>query len=485
MLIARAELDGRTLDVRLADGRIAEIGAELPRRAGEAWIDAAGGALLPGLHDHHLHLFALAAALASVECGPPAVRDTQGLGRALADAARALPAGRWLRGIGYHESFAGPLDRHALDRWLPSHPARIQHQSGDLWVLNSRACDALQLARARHPGIERDAHGAPTGRLYRADAWLREQLSGEAPALGEVGRLLARCGVTGMTDATPSNGASELAHFARALIDGALPQRLVVMGRADLPAPGPDAPARLARGAVKLRLAESALPRFDELVAEVASAHAAERGVAIHAVTRAELVFATAAFAAAGARAGDRIEHAAIAPPEGIERLAELGLTVVMQPGLVATRGDRYRRDVAVEDAPYLYVCRSLLAKHVPLAGSTDAPFGDPDPWAAMRAAVDRRTADGTALVPGEALSPEQALALFTSPTPGGPPRRLEVGVTADLCLLDRPWSAARRQLERSHVVASWCEGRIAWSAEAGSAASSSPPGPAITSHAC
>ena len=36
---------------------------------------------------------------------------------------RRLPAGAWLRCVGYHESVAGPLDRWALDRLLPN-PAR-------------------------------------------------------------------------------------------------------------------------------------------------------------------------------------------------------------------------------------------------------------------------------------------------------------------------------------------------------------------------
>ena len=57
------------------------IPADEPGRALAEFV-AAGGALLPGLHDHHLHLFALAAADASLRCGPPEVRNL----RALADA---------------------------------------------------------------------------------------------------------------------------------------------------------------------------------------------------------------------------------------------------------------------------------------------------------------------------------------------------------------------------------------------------------------
>ena len=104
MLIVGAEIDGvAQRDVRLSGGRISEIAPKLDRRAGEPTLDAAGGALLPGLHDHHLHLFALAAAESSVRCGPPEVRDADAMARALSGGAR----GGWIRGTGYHESVAG------------------------------------------------------------------------------------------------------------------------------------------------------------------------------------------------------------------------------------------------------------------------------------------------------------------------------------------------------------------------------------------
>ena len=472
MLIARAELEGRACAVRIAGDRIAEVGAELEPRPGERIFDAAGGALLPGLHDHHLHLFAWAAARRSVACGPPAVRDAGALASALREAARAAKPGAWIRGVGYHDSVAGPLDRHILDALVPDHPLRIQQRTGSLWCLNSAACRAL--------GVD-DA----TGRLFHADAALRARLGAdEAPSLAEVGSLLSRAGVTGVTDASPDNGAEELAAFARAQARGELPQRVVAMGRADLP--HSSAP-RLARGARKLRLAESALPRFEHLVAEIESAHARGRAVAIHCVTRAELVFACAAFETAGTRAGDRIEHASIAPPDSLAPLAALRLTVVTQPGFIATRGDAYRRDVDSNDLPYLYRCAGLVTAGIPLGGSTDAPYGDAEPWAAMRAAVDRRAPDGLTLGADEALSPERALALFTTPaeSPGGAPRRIVPGARADLCLLDRPWSAVRRQLESRQVVATWCDGRLVWSAERGFAHSGDPAGLAIPSAPC
>jgi len=77
----------------------------------------------------------------------------------------------------------------------------------------------------------------------------------------------------------------------------------------------------------------------------------------------------------------------------------------------------------------------------VPVAFGTDAPFGDADPWKAVAAAVNRRTAGGATVLAEEAVDPVTALSRFLSPAdePGGPPRRVETGAEADLVLLDAP----------------------------------------------
>ncbi len=459
-------MEGRSAtDVRIVDGRIVRIARGLCAASGEPTLDAAGGALLPGLHDHHVHLFALAALQSSVRCGPPAVSDAAALAAALA----AAPAsGDWIRGVGYVESVAGDLDRYRLDALAPDRPVRIQHRSGALWIVNSAGAARLGLdCGADAKGVERDARGRATGRLFRLDAWLRERLGGGArPSLAGVGRRLARYGVTGVTDATPGNAAAELSAFAEAVARGDLRQRVVVMGEAALPAAsrvGVD--DEVERGAVKVWLSESDLLPFGELQRTLEGAHREDRPVAVHCVTRTELVFAAAAFSAAGSRAGDRIEHAAVAPPDAVALLADLPVTVVTQPNFIRERGDTYAERVEPADRPWLYRGRGFLEASVPLGGGTDAPFGDPDPWRAMQAAVDRRSRGGLVLGPGEALSPERALALFTSPAhaPGAPPRRIEVGAPADLCLLDRPWLEARRELSSAHVAATLRGGRVTW----------------------
>jgi predicted amidohydrolase YtcJ len=366
--------------------------------------------------------------------------------------------------VGYHESVTGDLDRALLDDLVPDRPVRIQHRSGGMWVVNSPAADRLGLDRGVDPpGVERDATGRATGRLVRLDAWLRERLDdGGFPSLADVSLRLASFGVSGLTDATAENSTTELRAFVASAERGELLQRLVVMGRRDLPSP---THSTVERGALKVRLEESALPSFGELQGIIETAHGEGRSVAVHCVTRSELVLAAAAFSAAGCRAGDRIEHAAVAPPDAVQLLTDLPLTVVTQPGFIRERGDAYLVDVEPQDRPWLYRCRGFLGASVPLGGSTDAPFGDPDPWMAMRAAVDRRTEGGATIGADEALAPERALALFTSPParPGAAPRPLEVGVPADLCLLDRPWSSARSELSSGMVITTLRDGRFIW----------------------
>jgi predicted amidohydrolase YtcJ len=472
LLILDAEIelaDGerKRADVRITGSRIAQIGHDLAARTPGARLDARGGALLPALHDHHIHLLALAAAMQSVDCGPPAVRSRAELAQALQQA-----SGDWVRGVGYHESVAGDLRREVLDPLAPGRRVRIQHRSGAAWLLNTPALEALGItaeARDLPEGVERDPAGRPTGRLFRLDEWLRARMPTQpAPGLAAASRVLAEAGVASVTDATATNNGETLALLAREYESGALRQRVVVMGGPELGALAQSTPERTAIscGAEKLVLDERALPSPEALTTRIEAAHRTGRSVAIHCVTRTELVLAAHALEAAGAEPADRIEHASIAPPEIVAWLARLGVCVVTQPGFLFERGDHYLRDVEAAERPWLYRCRGFDQAAVPLGAGTDAPYSEPDPWRAMQAAVDRRTALGSALGADESVSPERALALFTTPhdAPGGRPRRVVEGAPADLVLLDRPWREARDRLTREAVAATFGEGRTLWS---------------------
>ena len=300
-----------------------------------------GGALLPGLTDHHLHLFATAADLASAACDPATVHDAQGLTRALH---RAGPDRHgWVRGVRYHESVAGELDASRLDALRGDVPVRVQHRSGALWMLNSRAVAAVGLAAADHAGVERDADGRPTGRLWRADAWLRDRLPpGAPPSLADLGRRLAGYGITTVTDATPGLDAATVAAVLEAMARAELPQRVHLLGAPLTGSPpgrsGPQA------GPWKIVIADSALPGYDELAEAVEAAHRTGRPVAVHCVTREAILLLLAVLEEVGTLPGDRLEHASLTPCEVLPAIRRLGLRVVTQPGFLADRGDDYLR---------------------------------------------------------------------------------------------------------------------------------------------
>lgn len=470
-LLRDAELDGqRHADVRLRDGIVTDIAPQLSPRTDETVLDADGGALLPGLCDHHLHLHALAARDRSVLCGPPEVTDALALANGLARA--PADAHGWVRGVGYQETVAGDLTAAVLDRLHAARPVRIQHRSGALWSLNSAAAAAAGLADGDHPGIERDEHGRPTGRLWRADDWLRTRLpTAELPDLAPVGTRLAQLGITAVTDATPDLAPTALAAITDAMRTGALPQRVHLLG-APLdwqPPPGqhvpPASPHVPSIGPYKIVLADSDLPALDSLTDRVRTAHRAGRAIAAHCVTREALLLLLAAMAAAGVRAGDRIEHAALVPVELLPQLAEQQLRVVTQPGFLAHRGDDFLRDLPPVDHPDLYRARSLTDANIPLGLSSDAPYGPLDPWTVLAAATDRRTPNGRVANAAERLTPAQALAAYLSAPadPGGPARPVRPGADADLVLLHAPLATAFARPAADLVRATFIAGNLVW----------------------
>ena len=72
-------------------------------------------------------------------------------------------------------------------------------------------------------------------------------------------------------------------------------------------------------------------------------------------------------------------------------------LTVVTQPEFIRSRGDRYLSTVSPDAIQDLYRCGSLLRAGVAVKASSDAPYGDLNPWLGVQAAADRYTAGGAA----------------------------------------------------------------------------------------
>jgi predicted amidohydrolase YtcJ len=431
MLIQRAmRLDGTVVDIRL-ENEIVDVSDRLDPVAGEPVLDAAGRTVIPGLHDHHVHAYSAAAALTSLRIGPREVHGAEDLRRLLADA--EVGEDGWIRAVGYHEAVAGPLDRASLDDVVPRIPVRVQHRSGILWTLNSAGLAAVGLP------------DHPDGRLRSADPSWSNSLSRREPRLAELSCVLASYGVTGITDATPDLGVDGIVRLTEAHRHGELLQRIWCL-----------APA-------KRILHDDALD-LAELTAWVTARHDAGGTVAVHCVTAAQLVVTIAALQAAGSSADDRIEHASVVPDDCVADLAALGVTVVTQPNFVVERGDQYLADVPPDEHRQLWRVASLLAAGIPVALSTDQPFGDADPWAAMRAAVHRVTLSGAVLGPEERIPAATALAMFLgtfeAPTR---PRTIEPGQPADLCVLGASPDEVVAELDSGMVDATVVAGEVVW----------------------
>lgn len=426
MLITRAILlDGTRADIRM-DRHITDLAAEIPPAAGELVYDAAGGTVLPGLHDHHLHVRAAAAAGASLQVGPQDVTGPGRLGRLLSTS--TPDADGWIRAVGYHEAAAGPLNRATLDALCPTVPVRIQHRSGVLWFVNSAGLARLGLTEH------------PDGVLASADPRWSQALRRAEPDLAAFSAELSTYGVTGITDATP-----DLDDDGTAALRGGMCQTLRVL------APG------------KRILHDDDLD-LDELTTWITDRHAGGVPVALHCVTAAQLTVAVAALRGAGSHPLDRIEHAAVVPDDSIAGLAATGATVVTQPNFVAERGDEYLTDVPESEHHELWRAGSLRRAGIPVALSTDAPFGRPDPWAAMRAAVHRRTRTGVTLGAAERISPLGALTMFTGEAARpAVVRSVTVGAAADLCLLSAPPEEALAELDAGLVAATVIAGEVVY----------------------
>ncbi|KUI35854.1 amidohydrolase [Mycobacterium sp. IS-1590] len=405
MLIQRATLlDGAAVDIRVAE-EVTAVEPVLSPRAGEPIYDAAGRTVIPGLHDHHVHLRSAAAALRSVRVGPAEVRNRAELARALANVNPG--ADGWVRAVGYHEAVAGPLDRTVLDEVAPALPVRVQHRSGVLWTLNSAGL--ARVGMADHPD----------GRLRSADRSWSDALQRNEAGLGEVSSRLSGLGVTGVTDATPDLEIDDVVRLLESHRCGELRQRVLCL------APG------------KRILHDSDLD-LDGLTSWISGRHAEGAPVAVHCVTAAQLVVTLSALQTAGTHPGDRIEHASVVADDVIASLAASGVTVVTQPNFVTERGDQYLADVPVDEHHELWRVASLLRAGVPVALSTDMPFGQGDPWATMRAAVRRVTGSGAVLGADERIAAAEALGMFLG-TGHDPLRRRTVapGQPGDLAILE------------------------------------------------
>jgi predicted amidohydrolase YtcJ len=437
----RAELvavSGGTITAVVGNGLLSRL-----KEPGTRVIDCGGKTLVPGFIDAHCHLRAYAESLVSPRLSPgEGIRSIADIGRALARACDAQPAGTWIRAKGYSEFHLDEKrhpDRYDLDAAAPRHPVKLTHRSGHAHVLNSTAIRVLGITAETEdpPGgmIDRDLEtGAPTGIFYGMGNYIAGKMPRTDDALmlegvKQANEKLLASGITSIHDVSPANDVGRFEQYSSLKKQGVFRPRITMaIGREgflrqrELPELFlSDETVVRVRG-VKIIVDEvtgSLHPGIDELNAHVAAIHDAGCQAIIHAIEPAVIEAAADAIAFAVSRRPrpdhrHRIEHCSVCPPRLIKKLAGLGVTVVSQPAFIYYSGDRYLTTVPAGQLDHLYPIGSLLRQGVAVAFGSDFPISDPGPLAGIAAAVTRMTQGGRKLLPDQEISVADALHAYT-----------------------------------------------------------------------
>jgi predicted amidohydrolase YtcJ len=500
-VVLAAEPDGlETAEaIGIAGGRVVSAGtrAEVTDAAvpGARILDAGDAAVMPGLHDFHIHLVGLARARRSIALDDAA--DGAEVAARIAAAVQRGVADTWLTGRGWNERQIAGIAPEALDAAAGERLAFItSHDGHSAWASpRARRLAGLDAATADPPGgrLERDAAGLPSGVLRETAmdlvASLVTRLQGAAlrDDLEATLRELASFGVTGACEAgdyTDANGIGPDAAFGDSystlsglgdVIDGRL--RLTLGIPADAIAAAAERGMRTAAplhrrrtmrfgwakeysdGALGSGTAALFAPRTcgedpdagilrvtpDGLDALFGVGRSAGIGLAVHAIGDRAAATVLDAVERAGpphtAGAADRIEHAQLLRPGDVDRFARLGVTASVQP--IHAAADRDLVDACWDGRQEgAYAWRSLRSAGVRLAAGSDAPVESVNPWLGLFAAVHRRLpsdrrGDWRAT---QALTIAEALSAYTlgpaSAIGASDEGHLRPGARADLAIL-------------------------------------------------
>ncbi len=477
------------------NGRVLAVGAEgAVRREAPVGVDRqdlAGGLVVPGPVDAHLHLGELARQRAGVDASAAASVPelAAALARRRAERPDAVVVGRGIDPERLAEK-RWPTPEE-LDAAVPDVPVILYHASGHGAVLNSAALARLPEGSAG-AGVPRS--GRLPGVLLEAELRQVESVADESAVLTPeaLERELRELAALGLTAVGAMNvGRRELELLRTLAGGGRLPLKVFAYPGVGLwrgiPPGAPSGSERLRLAGFKGLLDGAFGPRTASLQAPYADdpsgrgidreddpdlgaaiARAREEGVtpALHAIGDRAVERAVRLLAGAGPTVvPGRIEHASLTPPHLWGPLRRLGAWLVVQPGFLRT--DRWLpARLGAERVRWAYAFRTLADLGIPLAGSSDAPFDSADPWRGMAAAVLRADDLGRSANPRpeEALTHEEALGLYTvgarralGDAAGG---LLEVGSPADLVVLDVPRLRDAVLAGGAAVRETWVEGR-------------------------
>lgn len=465
------------VDVHLRGGVIEDIApaGALPRRG--AVLDAAGGWVVRGLWDHHVHTVQWALVAQRENLGPAATASEAAgiMGRA-----PVLPDGRRV-GTGFRDAlWPDAPERAVLDAatggvptylinadvhsvWLNT--AALRREGFDLtasgllreepaFEISRRlnAADPLASDELVRASLDAAAARGVVGIVdfdmaWNAEAWERRRAAGfdaTRVSFGVYPELLERAIAEGLEtgDAVDAEGLVRMGPL-KVITDGSLGTRTAACSHSY---PGDPHNHGLLT-----------VPP-DELIALLTRATGAGLAVAVHAIGDLANTNALDAFAISGAHG--TIEHAQLLAHADVARFARLGVAASVQPEHAIDDRDMTDMIWAGQTA-VPYPLRALADAGANLLFGSDAPVAPLDPWAAMAAAV-YRTRDGRApWQPAQGVDAATALAASTA---GGSVTgsALFPGDLADLAVIDRdPLTADGPALRATRVGATMIAGRL------------------------
>jgi predicted amidohydrolase YtcJ len=451
-----------TLVVR--EGRVGFAGrrADANVSAAEEVVDLEGRAVVPGLVDAHGHLMHLARARLTLDAGN-AGSEAEVAERVAARAART-PRGEWLGGRGWDQNRWPERQwptKASLDRAAPHHPVALTRIDGHATWANSAALAVAGIDRTtREPDggrILKDAGGEPTGMLVDTAQHLIQRAEPRPTAERfdqAVSEAIDECLAAGLT------GIHEMgvelyavAAYRRLVERGRFPFRNYAAAAARSTSTwahyrerGPETigDGRVAVRALKLMVDGALGSRGaalhhpycddpentglvlippDELYRLTAEAAARGFQVCVHAIgDRANTLVLDTFERVLGEQPAARalrlrVEHAQILAEPDIGRFARLGVLPSMQATHCTSDMPWAEARLGPERLRGAYAWRSLLATGVRIAGGSDFPVEDPNPFEGIYAAVARRprTGEDRGWQPEQRMSRMEAVRSFTA----------------------------------------------------------------------
>ena len=495
--VITVDKDFRIADgVAIKDGRFLAVGSEeqIVGHIGPSTqvIELAGKAVVPGLIDTHLHqLFAALNGPAVQLLGAKSVADVQ---KAIGERAARTEPGKWVTASsGWHESILqeGRMPtRHELDPVSPNNPVFIP-RGGHVVTVNSKALELAGITRdTPNPEggiIVRDEKGEATGMLLQNAANLVRRILPPPPAnmpdlLKAAMRDLNSYGIVGVVE--PGVNEQQIALYRRVHDAGEMTVRTDVLYRAMRKAEVEKGIAALKaeKNSDMLRFVGIKFPldggveggrmSWPYRLVPGEQTNAAYRGVLLLPPGgEDEYVEGLKLIADAGLQAqthavGDEtidlivrayervakekpikplnwaIMHLFHPSDAALKKMAELGIVATMQDHPVLL-GHNQRRWWGDEHAAYAIPIRKAIDAGVLVGGGSDGPVVPVDPFLSMWWMTTRQVLKGYALGKEHAITPKEALTLYTinnARIMGVEKERgsIETGKLADLAVLSQ-----------------------------------------------